>query len=79
MNKLKKLQEKRATIITEMEQANEERAFDIFDAKELELQELDKEIKIEKRMLELKKDRNINIDHIENEESKIYKIRNANI
>ena len=77
MNKLKKLQEKRATIITEMEQANEERAFDIFDAKELELQELDKEIKAEKRMLELKRNQNINIDHIENEESKVDEIRNA--
>lgn len=77
MNKLKKLQEKRATIITEMEQANEERAFDVFDAKELELQELDKEIKAEKRMLELKKSKNINIDHIENEESKVDEIRNA--
>lgn len=77
MNKLKKLQEKRATIITEMEQANEERAFDVFDAKELELQELDKEIKAEKRMLELKKSKNINMDHIENEESKVDEIRNA--
>lgn len=77
MNKLKKLQEKRATIITEMEQANEERAFDIFDAKELELQELDKEIKAEKRMLELKKSKSINIDHIEDEESKVDEIRNA--
>ena len=77
MNKLKKLQEKRAIIIAEMEEANESRAFDIFEAKELELQELDKEIKAEKRMLELKKNRNINMDHIENEESKIDEIRNA--
>ena len=61
MNKLKKLQEKRAAIIAEMEEANENRAFDIFEAKELELQELDKEINAEKRMLELKKNKNIRL------------------
>ena len=55
MNKLKKLQEKRAVIITEMEEANENRAFDLFEEKEIELQELDKEINAEKRMMELKK------------------------
>lgn len=77
MDKLKLLQEKRAAIVAEMEEANESRSFDVFEAKELELQELDKEIKAEKRMLELKKSQNINIDHIENEESKIDEIRNA--
>lgn len=77
MNKLKKLQEKRAIIIIEMEEANESRAFDVFESKELELQELDKEINAEKRMLELKKNRNINMDNIENEESKVDEIRNA--
>ena len=64
MNKLKKLQEKRAAIITEMEEANESRVFDIFESKELELKELDKEINAEKRMLELKKNKNVNIDKI---------------
>ena len=63
MNKLKKLQEKRAAIITEMEEANESRVFDIFESKELELKELDKEINAEKRMLELKKNKNVNIDN----------------
>ena len=77
MNKLKKLQEKRATIITEMEQANEERAFDVFEAKELELQELDKEINAEKRMLELKKNKNINIDNSEDIENEVDEIRTA--
>ena len=75
MDKLKRLQEKRAVIITEMEEANESRTFDIFEAKELELQEVDKEIKAEKRMLELKKSKKIN--HLEDEESKIDEIRNA--
>lgn len=76
MDKLKKLQEKRATIITEMEEANESRAFYVFEAKELELQELDKEINAEKRMLELKKNRNINIDKIE-EDNEVDEIRTA--
>lgn len=67
MDKLKKLQEKRATIVAEMETANEERAFDVFEAKELELQEIDREINAEKRMLEIKKNQNSNMDQIEDE------------
>lgn len=77
MNKLKKLQEKRAIIITEMEESNENRAFDVFEAKELELQKVDREINAEKRMLELKKNKNINTDHIEDEENEVDEIRNA--
>lgn len=76
MDKLKKLQEKRAVIITEMEEANEIRAFDIFEAKELELQQLDKEINAEKRMFQLKKNRNINTDNIE-EDNEVDEIRTA--
>lgn len=68
MDRLKILQEKRAAIVAEMETANEKREFDVFEAKELELQEVDREIKAEKRMLELKKNSNINTDHIEDEE-----------
>lgn len=60
-----------------MEEANESRAFDIFEAKELELQELDKEINAEKRMLELKKNKNINTDHIEEEVNEVDEIRTA--
>ena len=77
MDKLKKLQEKRAVIITEMEEANESRAFDVFEAKELELQELDKEINAEKRMLELKKSNNINTDQIEDKINEVDEIRTA--
>ncbi|NFG63151.1 hypothetical protein [Clostridium sp. CMCC3677] len=77
MNKLKKLQEKRAVIITEMEEANENRAFDVFETKELGLQKIDKEINAQKRMLEIKKNKNINTDHIEGEENEVDEIRNA--
>lgn len=77
MDKLKKLQEKRAVIITEMEEANESRAFDVFEAKEIELQELDKEINAEKRMMELKKNKNINTDNVEDEENEVDEIRTA--
>lgn len=77
MDKLKLLQEKRASIVAEMETANEKREFDVFEAKELELQEVDREIKAEKRMLELKKNSNMNMDHIEDEESQVDEIRNA--
>ena len=77
MDKLKRLQEKRALIITEMEEANENRAFDVFEVKELELQELDKEINAEKRMLEIKKNKNINTDNIEDAENEVDEIRNA--
>uniref|UniRef100_UPI0025ECAEBE hypothetical protein n=1 Tax=uncultured Clostridium sp. TaxID=59620 RepID=UPI0025ECAEBE len=77
MNKLKKLQEKRAAIITEMEEANESRVFDIFESKELELKELDKEINAEKRMLELKKNKNVNIDNSKDIENEVDEIRNA--
>lgn len=71
MDKLKKLQEKRATIITEMEEANENRAFDVFESKELELQELDKEINAEKRMLEIKKNKNIIIENSGDTENEV--------
>lgn len=54
MNKLKELQEKREALITEMEKANEERAFDIFDAKNAEIEALDAEIAAEKRMMDLR-------------------------
>lgn len=77
MDKLKKLQEKIAIIITEMEEANENRAFDVFESKELELQELDKEINAEKRILEFKKNKNNKIDHIEDEENEVDEIRAA--
>lgn len=75
MDKLKKLQEKRAAIVAEMETANENREFDTFEAKEIELQEVDREIKAEKRMLEIKKNKNVNVGHSEDEE--IDEIRNA--
>ncbi|MGU8909788.1 phage major capsid protein [Clostridium perfringens] len=55
MNKLKKLMEKRAAIVAEMEAATEKRDFDTFDTKETELRELDREIEAEKRMIELRK------------------------
>ena len=54
MDKLKELQEKRAALIKEMEKANEERAFDVFETKNKELDALDQEIAAEKRMLDLK-------------------------
>ena len=55
MNKLKKLMEKRAAIVADMEAATEKRDFDTFDTKETELRELDREIEAEKRMIELRK------------------------
>lgn len=51
--KLKKLKEKRGTLIEEMRSLNEERSFDKFKEKEEELKELDDEIHAEEKMLEL--------------------------
>lgn len=53
MPKLKKLKEKRGSLIEEMRSLNEERSFDKFKEKEVELQQLDDEIHAEERMLEL--------------------------
>lgn len=55
MDVLKKLMEKRAAKVAEMEAATEKRDFDTFDALEAELRELDREIEAEKRMIELRK------------------------
>lgn len=68
MNKLKELQEKREALIAEMEKANEERAFDIFEAKSKEVEALDVEIKAEKRMLDLRMTEPVKVDEIVNEE-----------
>lgn len=54
MNKLKELMEKRAAIVAEMEAATEKREFDLFDTKEAELKEVDREIAAEKRMIDLR-------------------------
>lgn len=53
MNKLKELMEKRANLISELNQLNEERKFDEFNEKDKELRDLEKEIETEKRMIEL--------------------------
>lgn len=58
-----------------MEEANENIAFDVFETKELKLQELDKQINSEKRIFELKKSKNINIDN--SEENEVDEIRTA--
>lgn len=55
MDVLKKLMEKRAAKVAEMEAATEKRDFDTFDTLEAELRELDREIEAEKRMMELRK------------------------
>ncbi len=53
MPKLKKLKEKRGMLIEEMRSLNEERSFDKFKEKEIELDQLNDEIHAEERMLEL--------------------------
>lgn len=55
MDVLKKLMEKRAAKVAEMEAATEKRDFDTFDTLEAELRELDREIEAEKKMIELRK------------------------
>ncbi len=60
--KLKKLKEKRGTLIEEMRSLNEERSFDKFKEKEVELKNLDDEIYAEERMLELTETKKVKKD-----------------
>ena len=51
--RIKNLKEKRGAIIQEMNAANEERNFELFNAKDAELKDIENEIKGEERLLTL--------------------------
>ena len=63
--RIKNLKEKRGAIIQEMNAANEERNFELFNAKDAELKDIENEIKGEERLLALEAETNEANNHVD--------------